>query len=78
MAEKDYTNLDMLSALQDVQFLQSVILHNLGMTKERDETATRQQKTELLRSEIEAEVVEDWITEVWDLVADIGCKLAVR
>ena len=78
IAESDYTKLEMYSRLEDVQFLISVVHHNLGQTEERDQIAARHQETAAKRSEAEAQVMEDWVTEVWDLVAQVGAKLAAR
>lgn len=68
----------MYSRLEDVQFLISVVHHNLGQNEERDQVVARHQATAGQRSEAEAQVVEDWVTEVWDLVAQVGAKLAAR
>jgi anaphase-promoting complex subunit 5 len=78
IAEKDYTTLEILRSLADVQFLVSVLYHNLHMVEERDAAATRQAKTEEDMQEAAVVVSEDWIDQVWELVLDIGASLAKR
>ena len=70
--------MEMYSRLEDVQFLTSVVYHNLGQTAERDEAALRHQATSAQRAKVEAEVLEDWVTDVWELVAEVGAGLAAR
>jgi anaphase-promoting complex subunit 5 len=78
IAEKDYATLEILRSLADVQFLISVLYHNLDMVEERDTAATRHLKTEEAMHEAAVVVVEDWIDRVWELVLDIGASLAKR
>ena len=78
IAEKDYVTLEILRSLADVQFLISVLYHNLNMLDERDAAATRHLKTEEAMQEAAVVVVEDWIEQVWELVLDIGACLAKR
>ena len=78
IAEKDYATLEILRSLADVQFLISVLYHNLNMVKERDAAATRHLKTEEAMQEAAVVVVEGWIDQVWELVLDIGASLAKR
>ena len=61
-----------------MQFLISVLYHNLDMVEERDAAATRHLKTEEATQEAAVIVVEDWIDRVWELVLDIGASLAKR
>ncbi|EPT05996.1 hypothetical protein FOMPIDRAFT_1154647 [Fomitopsis schrenkii] len=77
-AEKDYEMLEMFRQLQDVQYLLLVVYHNLGLTKERDAAAARHLKTDVEREKAATVVLEDMVTEVWDLVVDIGAALAAR
>lgn len=76
IAEKDYATLEILRSLADVQFLISVLYHNLNMVEERDAAATRHLKTQEAMQEAAVVVVEDWIDQVWELVLDIGASLA--
>ena len=70
--------LEMFRQLQDVQYLLSVVYHNLGMTKERDATAARHLKTDAERAKAATVVLEEIVTEAWDLVVDVGAALAAR
>ena len=78
IAEKDYTTLEILHSLADVQFFVSVLYHNLNMVEERDAAATRHLKTEEAIQEAAVIVAEGWIDQVWELVLDIGAALAKR
>ncbi|KAF8258613.1 hypothetical protein EI94DRAFT_1621071 [Lactarius quietus] len=78
IAEKDYAKLEILRSLADVQFLVSVLYHNLDMVEERDASATRHLETEDAMKEAAVVVAEDWINQVWELVLDIGAALAKR
>ncbi|KAH8980949.1 hypothetical protein EDB86DRAFT_2978203 [Lactarius hatsudake] len=78
IAEKDFATLEILRSLADVQFLVSVLYHNLDMVEERDASATRHLETKEEMKEAAVVVAEDWITPVWELVLDIGAALAKR
>lgn len=78
IAEKDYCTLEIYNSLLDVQYLLSVVYHNLGMIKERDEAAVRHNKADEERKIVEVIVVEPWVGEVWELVAAVGVALATR
>ncbi|KAI9458485.1 hypothetical protein F5148DRAFT_1001378 [Russula earlei] len=78
IAEKDYEALELLRSLADVQFLISVLYHNLNMVEERDAAATRHLATEETMQKSAVVVAEDWIDQVWKLVLDIGASLAKR
>lgn len=68
----------MFRALQDAQFLLSVVYHNLDRAEERDAAATRHQETEQKRLEAEKQVAEPWVTEVLDIVSEVSVALAAR
>jgi anaphase-promoting complex subunit 5 len=78
IAEKDYATLEILRSLADVQFLVSVLYHNLDVVDERDASAMRHLGTEEAMKEAAVVVAEDWINQVWELVLDIGAALAKR
>lgn len=78
MAEADYATLEILRSLQDVQYLLSVVYHNLGITAERDEAAARHLGTEEERKKAATTILEPWVLEVWELVGDVGAALAAR
>ncbi|KAI0637056.1 hypothetical protein C8Q77DRAFT_1095769 [Trametes polyzona] len=77
-AEQCFQALDMFAAQMDVQFLLSVVHHNLGEDVQRDEVAQRHEETRVRREEAHACVVEDWVEETWSLVADVGIAIASR
>ncbi|KZV72911.1 hypothetical protein PENSPDRAFT_674774 [Peniophora sp. CONT] len=77
-AEKDYTKIECLRSLTDVQYLLSVLHHNLGQEPERDAAAVRTLKTEELAASEAALESEQWVEDVWRLVTDIGAKMAMR
>ncbi|KAI0273378.1 hypothetical protein BC834DRAFT_965918 [Gloeopeniophorella convolvens] len=78
IAEKDYATLEILQSLADVQFLISVLYHNLEMFEERDAAATRHLKTEEVMKEAAVVIAEDWVDDVWELVLDVGAALSKR
>ncbi|PCH38233.1 hypothetical protein WOLCODRAFT_64717 [Wolfiporia cocos MD-104 SS10] len=78
IAEQDYAKLEILRSLQDVQYLQSIVFHNLDNIKERDEAAARHLKTDEERKKAAAVVIEDWVVDVWDVVTQVGAALAAR
>ena len=78
IAEKDYATLEILRSLADVQFLISVLWHNLNMVDERDAAAARHLATEGAMKKAATVVAEDWIGPVWELVLDIGACLTKR
>ena len=77
-AEKDYAKIECLRSLADVQYLLSVLHHNLGQEAERDAAAARTLKTEELATAEAALESEQWVADVWKLTTDIGAKLAMR
>ena len=64
--------------MQDVYFLISVVYHNLGMELERDAAAKECHTLQKQREELGGLVMEQWITDVWDIVARVGAGLAAR
>ena len=78
MAEEDYSTLEMYRALQDTQYLLSVVYHNLGMIRERDQAAARCHVSEAMAKEASTVSMEDWIAEVWEVVSNVGAALAAR
>ncbi|KAI0362002.1 hypothetical protein OH77DRAFT_1416202 [Trametes cingulata] len=77
-AEHSFSALDMFTAQMDVQFLLSVVHHNLGDAAERDKAAERHESTRVAREAAHACIVEEWIEDVWSLVADVGIAIASR
>lgn len=78
IAEKDYSTLEILRSLADVQYLVSVLYHNLEMEEERDQAAKRHLETEEERKREAIVTSEDWVSDVWALVCDVGLMLAAR
>ena len=78
IAEQDYKKIQILRSLADVQYLVSVLYHNLSLEGERDEAAKRHLETEEQRKCASIVVHEHWIGHVWDLVCDVGATLAGR
>ena len=78
LAEADYISAEHYRPLMDVQYLISIVYHNLNMEKERDEAVERHFKTEKERNRREAVVVDGEVREVWNVVTEIGAALARR
>ncbi|TDL27540.1 hypothetical protein BD410DRAFT_875728 [Rickenella mellea] len=78
MAESDYRVVHILQAVLDVQYLTSVVYHNLGMEKERDDAALRHRATEEECRVVEAMDVDEQFKDIWRLVSEVGCTLAAR
>ncbi|KAI0093630.1 hypothetical protein BDY19DRAFT_918021 [Irpex rosettiformis] len=78
IAEDDYSTLEIFRSLQDAQYLLSVVYHNLGMHTERDQAALRHQQTQQRAEEAKQLATEDWVTDVIDLLTEVGSALAAR
>ncbi|KAL1743927.1 hypothetical protein HDZ31DRAFT_39837 [Schizophyllum fasciatum] len=77
-AEQDYKTLGMYQSQMDVQYLISVLYHNLDMIAERDAAAERHAETAREFKEQEDVLVDSETEEVLDVVAAIGAALAAR
>ncbi|KAI0831217.1 hypothetical protein BC628DRAFT_1407751 [Trametes gibbosa] len=77
-AERCFATLDMFTAQMDVEFLLSVVHHNLDAPAQRDEIAQRHEDTRMKREEAHICVVEEWIEDTWTLVSDVGTAIASR
>ncbi|KAI0664893.1 hypothetical protein C8Q70DRAFT_1049092 [Cubamyces menziesii] len=77
-AERGFETLEMFASIMDVQFLLSVLHHNLGDAVKRDEAAERHEQTRLKYEEAQKCVVEDWIEDTWAVVSEIGAAIASR
>jgi anaphase-promoting complex subunit 5 len=77
-SESDYQSIELLRPLMDVQYLLSLVYHNLDMEKEREEAAKRHFETERRRKELEVVVFDSEVDEVWKLVSGVGTALAAR
>lgn len=78
IAEEDYRKLEIHSAVQDVLYVMSVVHHNLGEEKERNDAADRHvlsQHENLKLDSVDAN--ENW-EELWSLIGEISAALASR
>ncbi|KII88563.1 hypothetical protein PLICRDRAFT_110769 [Plicaturopsis crispa FD-325 SS-3] len=78
ISESDYASLEMLSSLMDVQYLLSVVYHNLDMHVQQREASARHFSTKKDMEHGEEIVVENQVTEVWKVVTEVGAALALR
>lgn len=78
MAEADFKFLEIYRSVKDVQYLLSIIYHNLGMIKERDEAAIRHSQTEEHQKRLELTTFDPLYQEVFEVVAEVGAALASR
>ena len=78
IAEADFQTLEIYRSVKDVQYLLSVIYHNLGMIKERDEVAIRHSQTEEDQKRLELTTFDPLYQEVFEVVAEVGAALASR
>lgn len=78
MSEADFLKLEMSRQAEDVQYLISVVYHNLGMEEERDGAALRHADTEAYRKSIQDIIVDPEVVEILGLVASIGGNLSSR
>ena len=62
----------------DVQYLISVVYHNLEMMNERDGAVARHYSTIEKRANLEVIVVDEEVRDVWKLVTEVGAALAAR
>lgn len=77
-SESDFKTLELTQPLSDVQYLISVLYHNLGLEKERDGAAKRHCETETNLRRLEAIVVDNEILQILDVVGMVGAVLAGR
>ena len=74
----DFKALECLQSLMNVQYLLSVVYHNLGMEKQRDEAAQRHLGTDQERRKLENVVVDDDIAKICEVVSLVGAALSIR
>jgi anaphase-promoting complex subunit 5 len=68
----------MFQSLMDVQYLLSVVYHNLSREKERDTAAIRHAATAETAKKTQAQVVDTQAEEILQVVSLIGAGLASR
>ncbi|KAG6879514.1 hypothetical protein C0992_001847 [Termitomyces sp. T32_za158] len=78
IAEGDYRKLGITTSLMHVQYLLSVVYHNLGMPQQRDAAAGRHLVTLELQRKEDAVVVEDDTQRILEVVELVGAHLAGR
>jgi anaphase-promoting complex subunit 5 len=78
IAESDYAALQCLHSLMNAQYLLSVVYHNLGLQKQRDDAAARHMATDQARKKLEVVVVDEQVTKIWEVVSQVGAALAAR
>jgi anaphase-promoting complex subunit 5 len=78
MAETDFGTLQILRSLMDVQYLLSVVYHNLGSEAERDGAIKRHFTTEAELKRLEVIAVDEEVRDIWQIVSDVGASLASR
>ncbi|KAF9005620.1 hypothetical protein BDQ17DRAFT_1353475 [Cyathus striatus] len=78
VAEKDFSSLEMHSALEDVLYMKSVLYHNLGMESQRDEAASRHAEVQNYRKKVEECVVDQEVQRILTLVSAVGADVASR
>ncbi|KAH9484304.1 Cytoskeleton-associated protein 5 [Psilocybe cubensis] len=74
-AEYDFKTLEMYRPLQDVQYMLSVVYHNLDMPMQRQAAAERHFETEGLQRRLEMIVSDPEILKIFDLVEVVGSAL---
>ncbi|KAL4248144.1 Anaphase-promoting complex subunit 5 [Abortiporus biennis] len=78
IAEKDYSGLEIYRSLQDTQFLLSIVYHNLGMSHESEDAASKCHATEAVGKQASGVAIEGWLSDIWEIVSNAGAVLAAR
>jgi len=76
MAEEDYKRLELTESLADVQFLMSVVYHNLGATSESEQTGERHLETNALKQKHGEVLVDEEVSRIWEIVSRVGISIA--
>lgn len=67
-----------MTSIINVQYLLSVVYHNLGLEAKRDEVAKRHLKTVEVKHKLEVVVNDEEVTDIWEVVSTVGAALAAR
>jgi len=78
MAETDFQTLEIIQSEKDVQYLLSVVYHNLGMVQERDDLARKHSQTEKCLEELQLITFDPNYQDIFELIAKVGAALASR
>ena len=68
----------MYQLVGDVDYLTSIVLHNLNRIPERDEAIKQAFEAEEKRKSIAAEGADQDLVDAWELVCDIGVRIAAN
>jgi hypothetical protein len=77
-AESDWKQLQMLRQLMDVQYLLSIVYHNLDMGIERDDAIKRYTSTEETQDRLDLADVDEEAQRIWEVVSDVAAGLASK
>ncbi|KAH7930808.1 ARM repeat-containing protein [Leucogyrophana mollusca] len=69
-SEADYASLQILGSLMDVQYLLSIVYHNLGMEKEQADAAGRHFETKAARQTMEEVTLDPEVSRIWEIVTE--------
>lgn len=78
MAEADFQTLEIIRSEKDVQYLLSVVYHNLGVVQERDDFARKHSQTEEHHEELQLITFDPNYQGIFELIAKVGAALALR
>lgn len=76
VAEADCQTIQLIDALADVQYLISVVYHNLGMVVERDEAAMRHSMTLVEVKRLENAGTDDEVEVILEILVQVGSTIA--
>jgi anaphase-promoting complex subunit 5 len=77
-AENDYLKLEIYESAKHVQYLISVVYHNMGMVGERDAAAKRYFDTVEKHEKISGEGPNTQLLDIFRLMSEVGVGLANR
>lgn len=78
MAQNDYLKMEIYQSARHVQYLISVVYHNLGMVGERDSAAKRHFETTEKHEKISGAGPDQQLLDIFSLISDVGVGLASR
>lgn len=70
--------MEMHASAKDVQYMLSVVYHNLDMPQQRQEAAQRHLETDVLQKKVEAVISEPQILEIFSLMETVGSALTSK
>jgi hypothetical protein len=75
-SEQDFQTLEMYDSLGSVRYLLSVVYHNLGMGKERDEMSRRHSVGQ--EKDVDPFYVDPEVQNIFTIIDMVGAVLAAR